>query len=582
MSVLSNKAKWLLLSIFFSTLFCIGIVFLVTRKQLEWAYHGSGFYFMFATFFFWIFLILPRKNISTVVRAAIKEQSVIFLLIAGIVSAILMVSSAEFRILADETNLLGIASSMYDSHAFYNTTQGLFYYGSFHEVEHVWGIRPIFFPFLIYLAHTILGYSAYNGFIINALAGAMSLWCFYWLLSRFFQKSLAIAGMITLAAYPVFVLWVTSSGFEIVNLLLVLIAFCYLYKFLQTHDTLQLERLVVTLVLLSQTRYESAVFVVGMFVAVVFLYKAEYLENLSWRAVLWPVLFLPILCQRLLKVSKADYQVYNDNDVFSVSAFFEHSVKAVNYFFEMESRYGTIALIAIMAIAGVVLGSVSAYKNRYELSVELKGIMLAAIVSYILLAIALFAYYWGDLTASFTIRLGIVFLPLVITLAVIALHCLLENNQKALQLVTLGSILLIFFYWPVAAKNEAVTQIKLYRYYKQALTYLDANFQERNIVIVTDRPGMYAVHRWGAVNFDYANANSSRLISELSRKLYQDILVIQTVNFTNDQVVDDMQLDSLYTLDLLFESQTTATNKLRISRVNLLENTRHSKVDIVK
>jgi hypothetical protein len=90
-----------------------------------------------------------------------------------------MASTPEYRILADETNLLGMASAMYDEHMTYNPTEVMYYFhGRRREINHVTDMRPAFFPFLVYLGHTVLGYSSNNGFVINGIAAFALLFIF--------------------------------------------------------------------------------------------------------------------------------------------------------------------------------------------------------------------------------------------------------------------------------------------------------------------------------------------------------------------------------------------------------------------
>ena len=515
-----------------------------------------------------------------------------------------LASPPEFRILADETNLLGIAASMYDEHEFYNTTSGLYYYHSFHELRHVWGIRPVFYPFLIYVSHALLGYDAYHGFLVNAVAGVISLWCLYWLLKQVFPTALAIAGLLTLAAFPVFVMWVTSSGFEIVNLALSLICFCWLFQFLETQDTYHLERLVLSLVLLAQTRYESAMFAVGMLIVVASVMRHQHYRQLSLRAIIWPLLFLPIAVQRLLKTSKKDYQVYDDKSVFSSDFLIEHAQTAVDYFMASDPRYGSIALVTVLALGGLIFGGGKLALNWRQTPLTIRGVAVAGGIAYGLLCVAIFSYYWGDLTAAFTIRLGIIFLPLLIVLALVFVNMFFvkmvfmnvpfirgafmnwpfvkevvvkemfvnksaETNARAQHFVVIAAIGLILFYWPGAGKNESTSQLTLYRQYKTVLNYLEVHYPDRNIAIIADRPGLYTPHRWGAVSFSYGNKHKKRLTNDLKRKLYQEILVLQSIRYGKDLPLRKQALDPYYKTEMLYESQYSATKKLRLSRVVL-------------
>lgn len=550
-----------------SAAICLLSAVIIDKGMLKVLYHSVGFYFMFVTFFLWVFIQMPRKLNVSPFKTSFPEYGPIFFVACLVTAFMFMASPIQFRILADETNLLGVALSLYDQHEFFNTTQGLYYFSMFHETGHTYGIRPIFFPFLIYLVHSIKGYSAYNGFLVNAIAGTMSLFCFYWLSRRWFSRIISLSGMLCLAAYPVFVMWVTSSGFEIVNLLLAIVAFCWFARFLETDDTYHLERMLITLVLLSQTRYESAVFTVGLLIAVFLVLKTEHYDTMSFRFLLWPWLFLPVLWQRVLKSGKSDYQVYSDDAVFSADLFVKHAQKAWSYFTSAELRYGIISILTYLAAVGLAIGCYKIWLNRRTLKRELWPMALAALISHVLLGIAIFSYYWGDLTAAFTIRLGIIFLPVIVLLSMICMDEVAKRNPHLGKMVLIASLALLFFYWPVAGKSESCNQLSLHRQYKMVLPYMEENYPERNTLIIADRPGMYTVHRWGAVKFAYANKNKKRLLKDLERRLYKEIVVIQLINYSDGLPADKMHLDEAFNLDSIFETQYNSKSKVVVSRV---------------
>mgnify|MGYP001079146955 CR=1 FL=1 len=565
----SSNAKFKLAGVFLSVFLCGLSLAIIPSERLKSFYYVSGFYFIFATFLFWVFMLLPRQTSKDEVKAFLVKHGAVALLIPLLIGAMFLASPMAFRILADETNLLGIAASMYDEHSFNNMTSGLYYFDNYHKVHQVWGIRPIFFPFLIYLVHTLTGYSAYNGFIVNAIAGAATLWCFYWLLSRWFVRSVAVSGMLVMAAFPVFVLWVTSTGFEIVNVALAVMAFIWFYRFLEERDNHNLERLLLTLALLAQTRYESAVFAVGILTVVAITFRRKEYENLTLRVLIIPWLFLPVLWQRLLKTSASDYQVYNGQQVFSLENFLKHARFAFDYFIGSEPRYGTIPVVSYLAVAGLAVGLFLLWRNRRSLPTTLWGMAVAATVSYVLLCVAVFSYFWGNLTSPFTIRLGIVFIPLLVLLFIIPLNLLVRRSQSAQKMLLLSAIAIIFFHWPAAGKNESVTQLTLYRQYRTTVSFLEQNYPDPNIVIIADRPGLYSAHRWGAVKFNYANQHHQRMKRELKRRLYQDILVIQLIQDKDGKPLKEQTLDPAFRLKTIFESQHSATKITRISKVIL-------------
>jgi hypothetical protein len=207
-----------------------GVVLPSRARTGEW-YREFSYFFLLATFLLWVSSV-PRYWLDRERLRGLLSRHVTTLGLAAVLVVLLVFTSPpKFRVLADEVNLLGISSAMYDSRKTFNPTQAFFFYGGIQEeLEHQWDIRPVFFPFLIHLAHVCTGYRPENAFLVNSLAGfaALSLW--YFLLSRWFSTSLATVGMALLAVVPVFALWVTSGGFEIVNLAMALLAFLLLAR----------------------------------------------------------------------------------------------------------------------------------------------------------------------------------------------------------------------------------------------------------------------------------------------------------------------------------------------------------------
>ncbi len=226
--------------------------FLLSRETMASWFQAAGYYFIFATFIIWAASLWPEKltfeRSQEFIRGHWPALAVAFILTAaGILN-----SPPKFRILADETNLMGVALSMYRERSVGNTTEGYYYFESFEPKTTVQGKRPLLFPFLVSVLHTVKGYSASNGFVLNALAGFLTLFLFYFLLQRIFSSGLALLGMLLLASFPVYVIGVSSSGFEIVNLLFALIAFLLLDVYLEKREPRHAELLGLTLVLLSR------------------------------------------------------------------------------------------------------------------------------------------------------------------------------------------------------------------------------------------------------------------------------------------------------------------------------------------
>ncbi|MBF0225201.1 MAG: glycosyltransferase family 39 protein [Desulfobacterales bacterium] len=544
--------------------FLVGIGILISSK-IKYIYEISGFYFIFCAFFIWLIVIIPRTIDFYKIKAFFFKHKFAVFISAVVIACTLKFSPPDFRVLADETNLVGMSMAMYDHKAFYNPTQGQFYYQSFWEISHAWDKRPLLYSFLIYLTHTFIGYSAYNGFVVNALAGFFSLFIFYLLIDRWFNKIYGLCGIFLLAAFPTFIIWVTSSGFEVVNLLFSLIVFLFLDDYLTSKDTLSIEKLMLTLVLLAQCRYESVLFTITIVSIILIAEKKEILEKISYRLLCVPVLYIPIVWQRLKTIG--NHQIYDGSPPFSVKYFFKHTLLAWDFFSGKLEQYGTIPLLFFLAIGGA-LGALY-YCFFYYKNISKKEIYLscACVCSFIFLCIIIFGYYWGDITRQYSIRFGVVFFPLIVFLALFFLKNIIKLPEKFNLELIVCCIALVCFYWPVAGKNQAVKELVLQRVYAHTLNFLNSAYPDKNLIIISDRPGLYTVHRWGAVDFEYANANSGVLLNQLKNSLYDEIIVIQYVEYGTNKPNSETVLKEDYKIESVDETQTKGIEYLKISKV---------------
>ncbi len=174
-----------------------------------------------------------------------------------------------------------------------------------------------------------------------------------------------------------------------------------------------------------------------------------------------------------------------------------------------------------------------------------------------LVVVVQYSYSEGNLFLAADARLGVVLVPFIAVAATIAL--------KELPLAYPIAALIVALNMATAGANEKGKSLLLYREYASHLDFLKSYPKGRTLVI-TERPGMYVVHLYGAVDFNYANNNYDDLTQGKARHLYKDILAIQFVHYKDKKVTP--ALDSRYQLQTLYEYQNSAEYYVRISKVN--------------
>lgn len=566
--------------------------FALETPTMERLYRDYTFYFIGLAA-----LLFLQKAVETALdrRSELKrwigDNYPALLLALVLVVAIGLAIPAEFRILADETNLLGMAMAMFDHHQCYNPTQVMFYFhGMSRTVESVVDMRPGFYPFHVYIAHCLLGYDPANGFVVNLLAVFFVFVLLYALIEPWLGKPAACLAMLTLAAYPLLVMYVRSAGFETVNLLwLLLLIFCFRI-FQAKPEAASAELIFLALPLLAQTRYESVLAVFCAVPLVLYLLPQSELSRLTWRTPLLPALFLPVAWLRILTFNSKSFQVSAVDQAFGFDLLLNNLRKALLFFVGENRQYGMVSLLGLLALAGLLKlafdiflkegrpGLVKANKDKSSLvSGEKPGVrsagiypMLFLVISLVLThALARFFYYWGDLTLQYTSRLGMVFLPAIALLVAYFCATLVKTGWFRWHWFFIAILGIILHGWPVAANNLAVRDIYFYREFKSVHDFLERNYPNKSdYFIISDLANLYVPFRYSVLYTGYAAANPNELKAQLEQRTYSFALVVQKINRSNGKPVAASDLSKRFPLKTLYETQLNAAEFIRISRLD--------------
>jgi hypothetical protein len=547
----------------------LGFIIPSKAQMIVW-FHSTGYYFIFTGFLLWVTSLLPRRFYGDIWRRRFQKHGRVLLLALVIIGATWLVTPPRFRILADETNLASTSASMYRHKAFYNSTQGLVYYETYHDKQHVWDIRALFYPFLVSLVHAVSGYRAENAFVVNAIAGFFCLISFYILLQRWFVQWISVIGMLLLSSFPLFVLWTTSGGYEIVNLLFIIITFILLDKLIKDKEGITIEQLGLTLLLLTQLRHESFTITISVGIAVMSLIRQIKIESLSYRSIILPLLFLPIAWQRWIIFNTRDLQLSQGQQIFSFDEFKSNLGNAWLYFTTQPEKHNTIPILFYLALIGFTYGILQVVRHRERITRQLITLSGTTLLCVLLLLVVLLSFnnQVGGFIHPATIRYGIAFLPLIVLGTIILLNGLYQYKPEIARYVWVGVIACLIWHWPFAANNESLRHLTLYREYKVTLDFLKRNYSHSDIVIIAERPGLYTPHFWGAVSFSYANMHLDELTKPLNQHLFQDVLAIQKIQYINHQPTASTQLANVK-LETLYEVQIKGQWYLRFSKLSL-------------
>ncbi len=529
----------------------------INRDLTRTLFSHAAYYLVFLLVLLWLFLLLVcLRQYKPDIKSFMKSYS-IGLIICLVLTSIVFISVRPlFRVLSDETNLLAISKSMTYERRIDNVTMGKWYYDNFYPVGRQIPKRPLLFPFLAHMLHTLLGYRAENVFILNFIVLVSLLFLVFTLVKKHLGDICAFSSILLIASQPIVSQAATSGGFDLLFVLFLVISFASLQWFLKDPSPIRFQLLWMNLLMLVNIRYEGILtFAVVLFFLIFLKYvKMDFFKKgLSIIYLFTPLLLLSTFWQRLL--TKNPFET--EGIAFSAGYFVKHNIAFLKTFlhYDFFLPYATIVNLAgflSLFFFGYLFLSGRLFKEKYQ-----RHLILISAASLFANWLLYTAYHDGNITHPSTSRYYIAFFVLLSVILAMSLHRLRLFKTKPVNLVILSAVIFVLYH-PVAVQDRFSRTQTLPREYRFVMNFLKKEIrQSRNFLVITKRPGLYTVHDYGAVNFDYANRDRS-VMDEYKNHLYQDIFVIQDIEYKTGKPTQETQLNKNFVLEKVAESQNKA------------------------
>jgi hypothetical protein len=563
--------------IILSLIVCVSILagFLPSKEQISILFEYTGYYFISASFLLWVFYLL--KLYSPKLKNVFVNHYSGLCLSVVLVSLIFCIAPPKFKVLSDETNLIGISMAMYQSKKASLPLRG--FNPGFQKPEYTSKVdkRPILFSFLVSLVHSLLGYSAFNGFVVNFICGILALFLIYLFLYDFFPRTYALISILLVASLPNFVIWVTSSGFETLNLFFIVLTLFLFNKVITTKSVQHAELFFLTLVLVSQCRYESIFFAVGILFLLPMLLDKKSITEFSFITYLVPVLFVPTIWLPRLYAGRpiidkmAEGYVHAPSlfGAFSISHLITNTSKNLTVFLGFDPHLGFSPVIAVLTLAGLYLMIRKMIVAPQDSSLPNRTTLIYGALTVVLIYCLQGSFYLGDMIRVTQNRFAMAFLPYMIFPAIFCIHKFFGNlNPSKKILVWIIFAFHLLYFWPYGAQQMFFNRSTIPYEFNNTLTYLKNNFEsDEKILVICERPNLYIVHCQGALDFKYANQNPNIILNMATRD-FEHILVLQKYLYETQKPLESHRLSSSYRLVPLKNINLTQTEYLKISRIN--------------
>lgn len=531
--------------------------------------HGTYFVLLTMVAFWASTYIIALKNTSRESLLAWLKDNWRGVVLAAVVSlvAILAVEPA-MRVLADETNLIGVSKNLHFNKTADFATTGKWYYESYWNLNVTMDRRPSLFPFLVSLIHAVVGYSYTNAFHANAILIPLLVLVAYRLAKRMGGEAYGILAGAFVMAHPITLVSARSAGFDVMAGFFALVAVKHFYDYAKEPTANRLALLWLNLCMLTHVRYEGIGFLVVSLVVLFALrmVKWEQVKPYLFVYAFTPLFLLPRLWQMILKADDAEqplnaslfgwkYVAENTRDYFGL----------VLKPFDLHRPHSAL-LLALGLIGCVVVGrSLWKLAHQRERNIATERFAVFAIVWAGMMAVIYFSYSWGKPLHPASARLFVPFDAFVSLLAawVVTLLC----RRAPLWLPSLVAAAAVFLHVSVASEARFTNELTLTRQAAQVWRYL-AQLHDKNIMVVSDRPGLYTVMDYGAEDLSAAKQGQN-LPYELSRHLYRDMYVIQEMDLTTKKPLPEFEIWPEHKKDVVLEFQNAENSTVRIARIVL-------------
>ncbi len=537
----------------------------------------AGYWVVLAGFgwFSWYFIRSLRSDWSLLRdRRAWWKEGLLVLAAA----AFLHVSEPHgFKIVADEVVLSSTAMDMHFNRVTAVLLRGYDYAGNFTTFVDYVDKRPLFFPFLLTTVHDLTGYRVGNVFALNA-ALSLALTALAFLVGRRiggFQAG--VTTVLLFCSIPLMAQNATGGGFELLNLVMILLTVWLGLRWIEQPDTDRLGALVLAGVLLAQVRYESVLFVLPVAAVIVYGWWRQRRVDLPWVLVLAPALLVLLPLQfNVFRIAQAAWQlgdIQGASTPFGIGYFYENVGHAMNFFLSLDGSQGNSVLVAVLGVFGVGFFVLTLYKHHREIFAEqpAKAVLCIFLIGMIAHTVLMLCYFWGHWDEPIIRRLSLPSHVLLILAFVMVLPGLAGQRWSwtAVNLATLVFILSVTV--PVSAMHRYTQD----NFAARATNWIGGYIRsagDRSVLAIDSNNGLeWLLYRKPCITTTALVQRPEAFLYHYRRHTFDEIYVVQRAGLDlakNERWVSaDEDLGTGVKLELIEEKAFAPAYLLRISRI---------------
>ena len=539
-----------------------------------------GYLAMLGTFLWWLYAMCRLAGLTDMGRVVagwrgwLDAHRAAIGSIAGLTLVACLAVPYSYKVLFDELVLQSTAWNLHFFREFGTMLRGYEVEGVFRSLFVYVDKRPLFYPFVVSIVHDLTGFRLTNAFVVNSVLLPTCLFLLYGVLRQLAGAWPALAGLVCFGASSLLAQAANGSGMEMLNLAMMLLTLRLAVHYLAGPEEGRLSALVLSCVLLAQTRYESALYVAPVALVILEGWRRAGRMILPPAALAAPLLLIPCaLHNTYLSGTPMLWELHeNTTSRFSADYLWPNLVAATRYFFDFSRQLLSSWWLSLAGFPSLVMVAVALWRRRREwratAPVGVVGVLFAG-AAIGNLALLLF-YYWGQLNDHIVSRLVMPF-NVVLALAIAWSVDRLPADWRPVMgrwLVVGALVSYLGFGMPTLAYHRTLNQQAWEIAWKEQWV---ESLPPATRLIITNKSALgWLIKKTSSIDIARARHFADRVKFHMEAGTFQEVLVGQYYRPIGPEggfILDPQDaLPPAYVLDPLMERQVGG-KLLRISRV---------------
>lgn len=390
-----------------------------TVNEARYLVQRYGYYTIAFTFAWTIWAVIKAGPgwAKLTPRLSRREAWALGATIGGLSLVAVLTVHYSYKVLFDEFVLQATAWSLHEAREVGAIVRGYDVLGVFTTFQNYLDKRPFFFAFLVSLIHDLTGYREANMFALNTALLPVVLGLLYLLARRLAGHVAALAAVCALGAFSLLAQNATGSGMEMLNLAMLLWVMLLATWYLAAPDEPRLTVLLLSTVLLAQSRYESGLYVLPAALVVLEGWRRAGRLILPVAAMLTPALLIPYALHNTYLSGTPMLWELREGDAARFGAVYllSNLKHAWAFFFNFSGGLPNswwLAVAGIPALLAAACLSVASLKSWRAAKATYFALIIFGAAIWANLGLLMF-YYWGNLDDPIVSRLSLPFCALL-------------------------------------------------------------------------------------------------------------------------------------------------------------------------